>query len=182
MPFHRQSTHPLEQIRWTRDKNARTNRHFINVVKAIKWWRLENHEEPKHPKGFPLERLIGECCPDGIESVADGVTRTLETIVSQYAFHVQVGGKPQLPDYGVPTHDVFKRISADDFKKFYEHVEDGASVARRALDSGDRTESGNLWRKMFGSKFPKPPEDGRSKKAGYTQPTAPAVPGSGRFA
>jgi hypothetical protein len=175
-------THPLEQISWTRDKNARTNRQFVNVVKAIKWWRLENHEEPKHPKGFPLERLIGECCPDGIESVAEGVVMTLEKVVSAYALLVQVGGKPQLPDYGVSTHDVFKRISADDFKKFYEQVKGGAALARRAFDAEDRTESGNLWREMFGSKFPKPPENGGSKKAGYTPPTGPAVPGSGRFA
>lgn len=175
-------THPLEQISWTRDKSARTSRHFVSVVKAIKWWRLENHEEPKHPKGFPLERLIGECCPDGIESVAEGVVKTLEKIVSAYALLVQVGDKPRLPDYGVPTHDVFKRISADDFRKFYEQVKDGAVLARRAFDAEDRTKSGNLWREMFGSKFPKPPENGGSKKAGYTPPTGPAVPGSGRFA
>lgn len=175
-------THPLQQISWTRDKNARTSGNFVNVVKAIKWWRLEKHEEPKHPKGFPLERLIGECCPDGIVSVAEGVVKTLEKIVSAYALLVQNGGKPELPDYGVSTHDVFKRISADDFKKFYEQVKEGAALARRAFDAEDRTESGNLWHEMFGSKFPKPPENGGSKKAGYTPPTGPAVPGSGRFA
>lgn len=175
-------THPLVQIRWTRDKNACTDRYFVNVVKAIKWWRVEKYEEPKHPKGFPLERLIGECCPDGITSVAEGLVKTLEKIVSEYALLVLTGGKPQLPDYGVSTHDVFKRISAEDFKKFYEQVKDGAALARRAFDAEDRTESGNLWREMFGSKFPKPPENGGSKKAGYTPPTGPAVPGSGRFA
>lgn len=183
-------THPIAQITWTRDKNVRTEAHFVNAVKAIKWWRVENHEEPKHPKGFPLERLIGECCPDGITSVAEGVVKTLEQIVSKYAVTVQVGGKPRLPDYGVSTHDVFKRISADDFKKFYDQVKVGADLARRALDSQDRTESGNLWRKLFGSKFPKPPEknggggggSGGSSRSGYTPPTGPAVPGSGRFA
>jgi hypothetical protein len=175
-------THPLDQIRWTRDKNGKTNGHFVNVVKAVKWWRLENFEEPKHPKGFPLERLIGECCPDGIESVAEGVTRAIEKIVSTYALTVQGGGKPQLPDYGVSTHDVFKRITAEDFKKFYEQAMAGATLARRALNSVDRTESGNLWRELFGSKFPKPPENGGSKKTGYTPPSGPAVPGSGRFA
>lgn len=182
-----ESTHPLAQITWTRDKNDRTNKHFINVVKAIKWWRVEKHEEPKHPKGFPLERLIGESCPDGIESVGEGVVKTLEKIVSGHALTVLVGGKPSLPDYGVWTHDVFKRISADDFKKFYEQVEEGAAVARRAFDSQDRTQSGNLWRELFGSKFPKPPKNdgggsGGSGRGGYTPPTGPAVPGSGRFA
>lgn len=176
-------THPLAQIQWTRDKNARTDGHFVNVVKAIKWWRVEKHEEPKHPKGFPLERLIGECCPDGIESVAEGVVKTLEKIVSQYALTVLSGGKPSLPDYGVSTHDVFKRITADDFKKFYDQVKDGADLARRAYDSQDRTESGNLWRELFGNKFPKPPENGGGGSGrGYTPPTGPATPGSGRFA
>ena len=182
-----ESTHPLAQISWTRDKNASTNRHFVNVVKALKWWRLENYEDPKHPKGFPLERLIGACCPDGVTSVAEGVVSTLEKIVSEYAFVVASGSKPVLPDYGVPTHDVFKRISASDFKKFYEQSESGADLARRAFDSTDRTESGNLWRELLGTKFPKPPASGGgggggSGRGGYTPPTGPAVPGSGRFA
>lgn len=177
-----EDTHPLEQIRWTREKNKQTGGHFINVVKAIKWWKLENHEEPKHPKGFPLERLIGDCCPDGIESIADGVTRTFEAIVSKYSTVVALGDKPRLPDYGVPCHDVFKRITTEDYKNFHEQVAKAAKLARRALDSEDRTESGNLWRELFGAKFPKPPDDGGTKKTGYTSPSGPAIPGSGRFA
>ena len=175
-------THPLEQIRWTRDKNSRCNGHFVNVVKCIKWWRLEHYTEPEHPKGFPLERLIGEHCPDGIESVAEGVVETLEAIVSNYAGLVLTNGKPCLPDYGVSTHDVFHRVTGEEFAAFYEQVKDGAGLARRALDSEDRTESGNLWREMFGSKFPKPPDNGSAKKGGFTPPAAPAAPGSGRFA
>lgn len=180
-----ESTHPIAQIIWTRDKNDRTNTHFVNVVKAIKWWRVENYEEPEHPKGFPLERLIGECCDDGLENVAEGVVKTLETIVSKYVLTVAAGRKPSLPDYGVASHDAFKRISADDFGEFYEQVKAGAALARRAFDSQDRAESGNLWRELFGSKFPKPPENGRGSGGsgrGYTPPTGPAVPGSGRFA
>ena len=46
----------------------------------------------------------------------------------------------------------------------------------------DRVESGNLWRELLGTKFPKPPENGGTKKAGFTPPTGPASPGSGRFA
>lgn len=177
-----QDTHPLEQIRWTRDKNQRTNCHFVNVVKAIKWWRLVNYDEPKHPKGFPLERIIGECCPDGITSVAEGITLTLEKITSQYAILVNSGGKPSLPDYGVPSHDVWKRITAQDFSTFYDQAKKGAELARNAFDSQDRTESGNLWRELLGNKFPKPPENDRSGKQGFTPRTEPSVPGGGRFA
>jgi hypothetical protein len=177
-----QDTHPLEQIRWTRDKNQKTNCHFVNVVKAIKWWRLEKHEEPKHPKGFPLERIIGECCPDGITSVAEGFTRTLEKIVSQFAIHVNSGGKPSLSDYGVPGHDVWERITAEDFKLFYDQVKEGSELARKAYDSQDRTESGNLWRELLGSKFPEPSGNDGSGKQGFTPRTEPSVPGGGRFA
>lgn len=176
------NTHPLEQIRWTRDKNSRCNGHFVNVVKCIKWWRLEHYPEPKHPKGFPLERLVGEHCPDGIESVAEGVVKTLEAIVNSYAVLVRVKGKPTLPDYGVPSHDVFHRITGESFSTFYQQVQAGADLSRRALNSEDRTESGNLWREMFGPKFPKPPENGSGKKGGFTPPEDSAAPGSGRFA
>ncbi|TXD37937.1 nucleotidyltransferase [Lujinxingia vulgaris] len=175
-------THPLEQIRWTRDKNSKCDGHFVNVVKCIKWWRLENYTEPNHPKGFPLERLIGEHCPNGIVSVAEGVVTTLEGIVDSYAALVQTKNKPQLSDYGVPAHDVFHRISSEDFAAFYNQVKKGANLARQAFDSEDRTESGSLWRELFGSKFPKPPNNGSAKTGGFTPPSKPATPGSGRFA
>lgn len=175
-------THPLAQIRWTRDKNSRCNGHFVNVVKCIKWWRLEHYTEPAHPKGFPLERLIGEHCPDGIGSVAEGVVKTLEAIMNSDAVLVLVKSKPRLPDYGVQSHDVFHRITGDDYAAFYDQVKEGADLSRRALDSEERTESGNLWREMFGSKFPEPPKSGSAKTGGFTPPAGPAVPGSGRFA
>lgn len=175
-----EDTHPLEQIRRTRDKNAATNGHFVNVVKALKWWRLVNYTTPAHPKGFPLERLIGECCPDAIDSVAAGVTKTLEQVVSQYQAHAAMGQTPVLLDYGV-NQDVFKRITSADFKAFYDQAVDGAALARQALDSTSRTESGNLWRQLLGTKFPKPPDEG-DKTKGYTSPRGPANPGSGRFA
>lgn len=173
-----ESTHPLEQIRWTREKNKATTGNFVNVVKALKWWKLEQHETPKHPKGFPFERIIGECCPDGVGTVAEGVTRTLEDISAKYSGE----RKPFLRDYGVPGHDVLKRISEDDFRTFVDHSSAAAKLARRALDCADRKESGDLWRELFGAKFPKPPEGGSSNKGGYTPPSGPAAPGSARFA
>jgi hypothetical protein len=175
-------THPLEQIRWTREKNKATEGCFVNVIKAIKWWRLVNYEVPKNPKSFPLERIIGDCCPDGIGSVAEGIVLTLEAIVSEYEVYDLDNGKPQLLDYGVPSQDVLGRLSVEDFGKFYEQAKEGAQLARRAYNSKDRTESGNLWKELLGSKFPTPPDNGGTKKSGYSTPSAAAVPGSGRFA
>lgn len=171
-------THPLEQIRWTVSKNAVTNSHFVNVVKAIKWWRLENYSTLKHPKGYPLERIVGDCCPDGVMSVAEGVVKTLEKMVDKYRH-----GKPMLPDYGVPARDVLARISAEDFSTFYEGVKTAAPVARRAFDCISRSEACNAWRELFGDRFPKRDDGGGSKNGGgFDEPSGPAVPGSGRFA
>lgn len=58
----------------------------------------------KHPKSYPLEHFIGDCCPDDIKSVAEGVVLTLENIVSQYT------NKPFLADRGVPEHDVLHEL------------------------------------------------------------------------
>lgn len=91
-------THPLEQIRWTRDKNKRCNGHYVNVVKAIKWWRRINHTTPKYPKGYPVEHMVGQCCPDGITSIAEGVTRTLEAIQHTYALDAAAKLVPELRD------------------------------------------------------------------------------------
>ena len=53
-------THPLLQISWTASKNRRTNLTYLNIVRAIKWWRLETAEKlPKYPKGYPLEHMVG---------------------------------------------------------------------------------------------------------------------------
>jgi len=172
-------TDPLEQMQWTRDKNKATSGHFVNVVKAIKWWRLENYSTPTKPKGFPLERLVGEYCPDGITTLAEGIVRTLENIVNQCSYTYIINSKPVLPDYGVPEHDVFARITNEDFHQFYEQVKDGSILARKAFDCNNHYESCTLWRQLLGSKFPIPPE---VTSKGFTPPQNPANPGSGRFA
>jgi hypothetical protein len=175
-------THPLEQIRWTRDKNAACSGHYVNVVKALKWWRRVNYPDAGHPKSYPLEHFIGVCCPDRIGSVAKGVTLALETIVSDYSI------KPELPDHGVPEHNVFARLSEEDYDTFYEQVCVAAEIARRALDSEDVGESAEAWKELFGSKFPDPPESKKSSnslnenKGGFTERNLATTIGGGRFA
>ena len=149
-------THPLEQIRWTWTKNKACNKHYVNVVKAIKWWRRINHQTPKYPKGYPVEHLIGQCCPDGITSIAEGVTRTLETIASSYETYAARKEVPVMPDHGVPAHNVLHRLTGEDFAAFHAQVSDAAIIARRALDAANAQASAEEWRKLFGEKFPLP--------------------------
>ena len=170
-------THPLEQIRWTIEKNKNCNKHYINVVKVIKWWRKVKYPDIEKPKSYPLEHFVGDCCPDGITSVAEGVVLTLENIVNNYPT------KPFLPDRGVPTHDVFGRLTDDEYNNFYNTVCDAAALAREAYDAETLYDSVCLWRDLFGNEFPPPPDSNDSKKGGFTSRTEKTtfVP-EGRFA
>lgn len=180
-----EDTHPIAQIEWTRDKNKRTNKHYVNVVKALKWWRRLN-SVPEHPKGYPVEHLVGACCPDEIDSVAEGVVHVLEGMVTLYAGYAATGTVPYVRDHGV-SHNVLGRVSGPDFKAFMGLVEKAAGIARRAYDSLSMEESGLLWQELFGNRFPEPPkpkrgEGGDGPDGGFTPRTGPTTIGTGRYA
>ncbi|ECB9830072.1 nucleotidyltransferase [Listeria monocytogenes] len=143
-------TNPLAQIYWTLEKNKKCNGNYINVVKALKWWK-KYHDMPKYPKGYPLEHIIGQTCPDDIDTVAQGITETLEGIVRKYPT------KPILIDHGVNDHDVFGRITEDEYKEFYDLIKNAASMARKAMDESDLSTSIVYWRDLLGTEFPSPP-------------------------
>ena len=178
-----EQTDPLEQIKWTRDKNQNCGGLFVNVVKALNWWKKP---EPKYPKGYPVEHLIGSCCPDGIGSLAEGVTLSLENVVSRFADEASRKETPYLKDHGV-DQNVFGRVSGDDFAQFYDQVKSAATLARTALDEQDVAKSVKLWCELFGEKFPKAPESsgsgGKSNSGGgYTERSGPTTIRDGRFA
>ncbi len=177
-------THPLEQIRFTWEKNRRCNGRYVNVVKAVKWWRRVHHE-PEYPKGYPVEHLVGVCCPDGISSVAEGVTLALEEMVRRYSSNVALKRTPFVPDHGVPIHNVLHRLAPEDFKAFYDKVQEAAVIARRAFDSDSRETATQLWQKLLGTKFPDPPRGGGGASeggdgGGYSPRSGPTtIPTSG---
>lgn len=181
-------THPLEQIRWTWQKSKNTNAHYVNVVKCMKRWRQVKRPTPKYPKSYPLEHMIGDCCPDEIGSVALGVTRAFEIMEDLYRPYVNRKEVPALGDRGVPSHNVLKRVSVADFASFMGHVADAARLARTALDATTVSESAKKWRELFGDEFPEAPDDGgggggSSGGGGYTPRSKPSeVSGGRRFA
>jgi hypothetical protein len=179
-------THPLEQIRWTLAKNSGCNGHYVNVVKALKWWRRVNCPEPKYPKGYPFEHMIGDSCPDGVDSVAGGVVLTLEAMAAAYQTDVLLGRVPCLCDRGVPENNVLRRLTPGEFKAFHEQVVVAAATARAAYDSDDAKESAEGWQALFGAKFPDPArgDAGSAVTAvgGYTPRDRVSAPSGGRFA
>jgi len=184
-------THPLAQIEWTTNKNRRTNGNYINMVKAMKWWRRVKEPLPKYPKSYPLEHMLGLNCGDGIQSVAQAVVDALERAVAEYEQEAAVPETPVLPDHGFPPYDapnVFGRLDAEDFADFYDKLTAAASTAREALDCASMHKSSLLWRELFGGEFPKAaPNDGddnggEGPKGGFTPPVKVRGVESTRFA
>ena len=148
-----QRTHPLEQIRWTTEKNRLTNGHYVNVVRLVKWWWRTMYPDLKYPKGYPLEHMVGDCCPDGITTVAEGFTLTLEEMHRRFRAYALNGAVPFLADRNVPEHNVLKRLTPREFSAFYGCVAEAARTARGALaesDSGKERHSvaGSLWKQI----------------------------------
>lgn len=170
-----ETTHPIAQLEWTRSKNARCSGHFLGVVKAIKWWKYERRADVAKPRSYPLERIVGEYCPDRIDSVAEGLTSTLEAIAA-------VSVKPRLNDYGT-GQDVLARVSDQEFDDFRRAAEEAADIARSALASTSKDESVSLWRELLGPQFPDSPGGGGSTpRGGFTRREGPSEPSRGRFA
>lgn len=173
-------THPIEQIQWSRDKNAACNSHYVNVVKAIKWWWRHNKTRD-YPKGYPVEHIIGDNCDDGIESIAAGVVTSFKNIESNYLKDVQAGKPPFLSDRGVPEHDVLKRLDFKDFQDFYNRAVAARKLSELAFNESDAQKSAELWLKLFGDAFPSPEDDGDRSKGGFSKRTQVSDVGGGRF-
>jgi len=179
-------TFPLGQLEWTRQKNKATNGHFVNVVKAIKRWR-DLDGEGKRPKGFLIERLVGEHCPDGIQSVAEGVEVVLRGIKDAYGSYAANGTVPVVTDTGIPSNNVFKRVSVEEFRDFYGRARVASAAATDAYHDPDPSSCGNKWCALFGKDFPSDSGGGGSKRGpvpviGFPPPSKPAQVRPGRFA
>lgn len=178
-------TFPLRQISWTKEKNKATNGHFVNVVKAIKRWR-DIDGDGKSPKGFLVERLVGEHCPDGIQSVAEGVEATLRGIKDSYQTYAANGTVPTIPDTGISTNNVFRRISVEDFRDFYGKARAASAIATDAYKDQNTFSCNDKWCALFGRDFPSS-SGGSSKRetntiTSFPPPVKPTQVKPGRFA
>ncbi|CDZ39015.1 Hypothetical protein NGAL_HAMBI1146_31790 [Neorhizobium galegae bv. officinalis] len=168
-------THPLAQIQWTAQNNRICNGHYVNIVRSTKWWRQNAENMPKYPKGYPLEHMIGHVLLDGTSSMAAGIVQVFETMRDKWQFNAAWDMVPELADHGVPEHNVLKRLSSEDFKAFHAAITNAAGQARAALDEEDAQESGRLWQKLFGTKFPIPGPNGGDRKTGFFVPPTKAA-------
>lgn len=147
-----QRTHPLAQIQWTQTKNGRTNGHYIHVVKLVKAWWQAQHPEQKHPRSYPLEQMVGDCCPDGVTTLAQAFTATMTEISRRYGAYAARNGVPVSYDRGV-KQNVLERLNPHDFEQFCRKAAAAAQIARNAMHSKSESESANFWQQIFGSRY-----------------------------
>jgi len=141
----------------------------------FKWWRKVTYETPMYPKGYILERLVGECVDTSARDHAEGFVKLLENIQTKHAGYALAGCiVPNLPDPGVPTHNVAHRLSPVDFKTFMEKVAGVLPIARAALDEKDVKKSADGWKRVFGDKFPAAPVEKASFPPTGVRPNKPA--------
>lgn len=164
-----QDTHPLYTLSWTQKKNARCGGLFLRVVRAIKWWRQEVSGGPKHPKSYPLEHLVGDYCPDGITSVAEGIVLTLESATQDLAQYAEAGTVPWLDPRGLEPrkNNVMSLVRPEDFGAFWTLLQKAATNAREAFElTSDAAASAEVWQKVLGERFPVPEHGANSGGSG----------------
>ena len=146
-----QETDPQSIIRRTRQKNKKCNGIYTQVVKCLKWWRREWFPKQKYLKSYPLEWLVEKYCDDGIRNVEDGILSTLEEIADSKSYWQ--GVRSFL--WPRPSYNPFETITNEQFNEFFESVNEALEIVKEAYYEEDLQEASNLWRKLFGGKFPR---------------------------
>ncbi|MGE5506600.1 MAG: SMODS domain-containing nucleotidyltransferase [Actinomycetota bacterium] len=178
-----QDTHPMAQIEWTRAKNAETNGHFVNIVKAVKCWKREVSGLSKYPKGYPLEHMVGDCCPNDVTTFGDGLRDTLDQMATKYRRFANAGTVPFLPDHGCADVNVLARLDGDDFQLFHRRIDEARETACRASDCNNDADAAGLWHSLLGASFPLPALPAAAMPpGGFSERTRQTEVSDGRFA
>jgi len=140
---------------------------FVPSVKLVKWWwkyqcstRFPDVVRPQ-PKGFWLEVLTGECFDPAQSRWADHFTRFLESALDRYRASSQV---PELPDPGLSGQNIKTGMTLAEFRAFVGVAEWSLDIAGQARATEDPAEGARLWRKLFGTCFPRQEDDGAAPK------------------
>ena len=150
-------TNPPGHTVWTTEINADTGGRFKPLVKLFKWWRRLNPTgaaDNKRPKGFVVECMVAENMSRSDLSYEELFLSTLEAIYAKYSVHANYGRLPHIDDPGVPGSSVIAGMELADFKSFLAKVKAHADLGRQAQRETDDEKALELWRQIFGSRFP----------------------------
>jgi hypothetical protein len=161
-------TNPPAHTSWTTQVNKETGGRFKPLVKLMKWWRRESPTISKYPKGFVIECITAACMDQTETNYGKLFAVTLQAITDRYLLWLSLGIIPHIDDPGVPGNSVCSKISLSAFEGFCKKAESHAKIASQALAESDSEKTTELWREIFGQRFPKP----RSQKSGLLKKAA----------
>lgn len=147
------ATNPLGHNVWASEVNKKADGRFVPLVKLVKWWKRENLPHLRRPKGFIIETMVAKHMDMREANHEERFVKFLESIVSEYAWQVGIGGVPELEDPSVPGNDVFSRVKPEEFKRFFDMAQEHATLLRRAQAERDLNKALNLYRRVFGDRF-----------------------------
>ena len=152
-------SNPKAHLAYTSELNNPDNSdgQFVPLVKIMKWWwkyqcelRQPDVERPK-PKGFWIEALTGENYDSNQNDWVDHFIVTLENISEKYSDVTEV---PELQDPGLPEETIKTSMTFDEFQVFMEAVNESLQQAKFALSDMDDLRSSEIYKDIFGDKFP----------------------------
>lgn len=155
-------TNPPKHTKWTTDTNEAADGRFKPLVKLVKWWRRENDTGFRKPKGFVLECMAAYNMNSGEKQFQELFVGTFEKILDTYRLHIAAGIVPWIQDPAVASNSVTNGMEFEEFKAFYEKIEEHAVFGRKAINEKDDEKQLEMWRQIFGERFPK---TGSSKSA-----------------
>ena len=148
-------TNPPGHTTWSTQTNKTAGKRFKPLVKLMKWWRRENPTSDKKPKGFVVE-CFAAYCMDYVETYyGELFVQTLEAIVEKYEWYTLFRRVPSLPDPGIQSNSVTDGMTANAFIDFYNKAKEHAELGRKALNETDPEKATELWKEIFGDRFPK---------------------------
>lgn len=147
-------THPKGQIKFSEDRNFRTDGFYVQVVKMAKHWRDRLPSVQARPKSYIVETLVAETMgASAPASHAGAALKVLDGIWARYGSWVGTGRVPTITDPGYATVNVAKRWQAAEFDAFMTHVRASATIARQAYEETDQGRAVAAWRRLFGNEF-----------------------------
>lgn len=152
-------THPRGHLEYTTQLNSDEHgkKRFVPLVKIMKWWwkyqcevRQPEVERPK-PKGFWVECLTGEHFDTSQTAWSDHFIAVLESVSEKYT---NADAVPELQDPGLENEIIKTSMTLEELEVFVEAVNESLELATLARDASDPLTSSELWREIFGDKFP----------------------------
>lgn len=168
-------TNPPGHTQWTIDTNSEMEDRFKPLVKMFKWWRRESPTISKRPKGFTLEVILSQCLSSNESHYGELFVSSLEKLVDLYQPYIDMKQVPVIEDPSMPGNNILAGISFNAFEGFFNKASSHASIGRETLSLEDQDEATDLWRQVFGDRFPKAPNNRNESLLGAASLSTPSL-------